>query len=170
MINPAAPRDLALKKTAQIYPLQVRSHRTPVPRKPEPGQHVETIIGDGPAIGREVRSLMRAGRLIDTGRRHVVQSGPHAGLLELRVIVKDPVPSRRWVKVCAGTGLVLAPTLALGLGTWWLLTALSTVSVVGWVVIVLAVLALLAWKTGGGSGGGGGRGVHVTVTTSVHVR
>ena len=169
MINPAAPRDLELKKTAQIYPLKARSHRTPVPRRPAPGQHVETIIGDGPAIGREVRRLMRASLLVDTGRRHVVQSGPHAGLLELRVIVKDPAPSRRWVKMCAGTGLVLAPTLALGLGTWWLLTALSAVSIVGWAAIVLVVLALLAWK-GRASEGGGGRGVHVTVTTSVHVR
>jgi len=167
MTHPTLPstRELSRLRPAEVVTRPVRNHRAPVRRRPEPGQHVETLIGNQRAINLEVRRL--GGRLVDTGVQRVVQSGEHAGKLELRVIVRDVAATPRWAKVCLATGLVLAPTSALALATWWLLSALSTVSLAGWGIVVLIVLALVVKV---GSRPSRARGVFVQVTTSVHVR
>ena len=167
MTHPTLPStsELARLRPAEVTVRPVINHRAPVRRRPVAGQHVETLIGDQRAINLEIRRL--GGRLVDTGVQRVVQSGPHAGKLELRVIVTDPVVAPRWRKWCLGAGLVLAPVVSLALATWWLLTALSTVSLAGWAIVVLIVLALVVKV---GNRPGRARGVFVQVTTSVHVR
>lgn len=163
---PPSTSELARLRPADVVPRPVLHHRVPARRRPAAGQHVETLIGDQRAINLEIRRL--GGRLIDTGVQRLVQSGPHAGKLELRVIVQDEKKAPRWVKVCAGVGLVLAPTTALGLAVWWLLSTLTLASLGGFVAVVLVVLAIIA--RAGRGGNGRARGVFVQVNTSVHVR
>lgn len=168
MTHPTLPtaRELSRLKPAEVVARPVRTHRVPVRRQAAPGQHVETLVGDQRAINLEIRRL--GGRLVDTGVQRVIQSGEHAGKLELRVIVTDPKVTPRWAKICLGAGLVLAPTIALTAATLWLLTSLTVGALVGWVAAVLVVLVLLA--RAGRSGGARAKGIFVQVTTSVHVR
>ena len=163
---PPSTQEIANLKPAQVVIRPVPTHRARVQRQLAAGQQVETLIGSQHALNLEIRRL--GVRLVDTGVRRVIQSGEHAGLLELRVIVRDEKVTPRWAKVCLGVGLVLAPTSALALTTWWLLTALTVRALIGWAAVVLIVLAVLA--RAGRASSGRARGVFVQVNTSVHIR
>lgn len=158
-------RELARLKPAQVAVRPVQDHRAPAPRRAAAGQRVETLVGTRRALNLELRRL--GSRLVDTGVERVIESGPQAGLLELRVIVQEPAKHPRWAKVCLGTGLVLAPASALTITVWWLLTTLTLASLAGFVAVVLVVLGILARL---GRGSDRARGVFVQVNTSVHIR
>lgn len=163
-------RELAKLRPAEVVTRKiVPSHRRPPTRKAEPGQHVETLIGTHAALDRELRMLARnRGRLLGRGERHLIQSGQHAGLLELRVIVKDEKRTPRWAKVCIVLGVVVVGLALLAAALAWLFAAMNAQAMIGFAVVVLVLLFAMTRAAAGG--GDRARGVFVQVTTSVHVR
>ena len=167
-MHPTLPttRELAKLRPAEVITRPIRTHRAAPARWPAgaAGQRVETLVGTHRGLDRELARLGR--KALGRGERHLIQSGEHAGLIELRVIVKDEKRTPRWAKVCIVLGLILVALALLGAALAWVFAAMNWAALAGFAVVVILLLGALT--RAGGSGRA--RGVFVQVTTSVHVR
>lgn len=110
--------------------------------------------------------MVRQGRAESVGSLQLLHEGPHAGEYAVRVVLlQTPAATeRRRRGRLLPAAAVLGSLAAVVAAFAWLLTALSSLSLLGFCAILLAVLAAAV------VGGRRGKGGNVTVISNINVR